>query len=116
MTKKKMNKTKNDDMLPEYNLEGKKGVRGKYIKDMHRGYSVRVVKDDGAITTRHFVPTEDAIFLDKDLKAYFPDSKSVNKALRTLIRQTKKQAKSEGVKRSDIKSAVMKARGWNKLK
>jgi hypothetical protein len=116
MTKKKLNKTQNDDMLPEYNLEGKKGVRGKYVKDLQKGYSVRVVKDDGTVATQHFVPTEDAILLDKDLKAYFPDSKSVNKALRTLIRQTKKQAKAEGLKRSDIKSAVLKARGRNKLK
>ena len=103
-------------MLPEYNLEGKKGVRGKYVKDIQKGYAVRVLKEDGTVATKHFVPKEDAILLDKDLKAYFPDSKSVNNALRTLIRQTKKQAKNEGLKRSDIKSAVMKARGRKKLK
>ena len=40
MKKKKTNKTQNDDMLPEYNLEGKKGVREKYAKAMREGYSV----------------------------------------------------------------------------
>ena len=116
MKKKKTIKTQNDDMLPEYDLEGKKGVRGKYVKEMQKGYSVRVLKEDGTIATKHFVPKEDAILLDKDVKAHFPDSKSVNKALRILIRQTQKQAKTEGTKRSDIKSAVMKPRGRRKLK
>src|SRR5512144_2957742 len=47
----KTNKTQDDDMLPEYNLEGKKGVRGKYAKAMQKGYSVRVLKEDGTVTT-----------------------------------------------------------------
>ena len=103
-------------MLPEYNFEGKKGVRGKYVKDMQKGYSVRVLKEDGTVTTKHFVPQEDAILLDKDVKTHFPDSKSVNNALRILIREARKQAKVAGLKRSDIKSAVMKAHGRKKLK
>ena len=41
-----MNKTQTDDMLPKYDLEGKKGVRGKYAKALQKGYSVRVVKED----------------------------------------------------------------------
>src|SRR5512134_402884 len=56
MKKKKMNKSQTDDMLPEYNLEGKKGVRGKYAKSLQKGYSVRVVKEDGTVTVRDFVP------------------------------------------------------------
>jgi hypothetical protein len=104
------------EMLPEYNLEGNKGVRGKYVKDIQKGYSVRVLNDDGTVTTKHFVPKEDAILLEKDVKAYFPDSKSVNNALRTLIRQARKQAKASGLKRSDIKLAIMKVRGQKKLK
>ena len=109
--KKKTNKTQNDDVLPEYNLESKKGVRGTYAKALQKGYSVRVLKEDGTVATKHFVPKEDAILLDKDVKAHFPDSKSVNNALRILIRQARKQAKAAGLKRSDIKSAIMKARG-----
>jgi len=72
-------------MLPEYNLEGKKGVRGKYAKSLQKGYSVRVVKEDGTVTVRDFVPKENAVVLDPDVKAYFPDSESVNHALRSLI-------------------------------
>lgn len=83
--KKKTNKTQTDDMLPEYNLEGKKGVRGKYAKSMQKGYSVRVLKADGTVDTRQFVPKENAVVLDPDVKAYFPDSESVNHALRSLI-------------------------------
>ena len=109
--KKKTNKTQNDDVLPEYNLESKKGVRGTYAKALQKGYSVRVLKEDGTVATKHFVPKEGAILLDKDVKAHFPDSKSVNNALRTLIRQARKQAKAAGLKRSDIKSAIMKVRG-----
>ena len=65
-------------MLPEYNLEGKKGVRGKYAKALQKGYSVRVVKADGTVTVQDFVPKENAVVLDADVKAYFPDSESVN--------------------------------------
>jgi hypothetical protein len=77
--KKKTNKSQPDDMLPEYNLAGKKGVRGKYAKAMQEGYSVRVLNEDGTVTIR------DAVLLDPDVKAYFPDSESVNHALRSLI-------------------------------
>jgi len=83
--KKKMNKSQSDDMLPEYNLEGKKGVRGKYAKAMQKGYSVRVLNEDGTVTVRDFVPKENTVLLDPDVKEYFPDSESVNHALRSLI-------------------------------
>ena len=72
-------------MLPEYDLKGKKGVRGKYAKALQKGYSVRVVKEDGTVTVRDFVPKENAVLLDPDVKEYFPDSESVNRALRSLI-------------------------------
>jgi hypothetical protein len=109
--KKVNNSSPTDDMLPEYNFEGKKSARGKYFKAMQKGYSVRVLNEDGTVTTQHFVPQESAILLDSDVKAYFPDSKSVNHALRSLIKQTRKQAKATGLKRSDVKPAIMKARG-----
>jgi hypothetical protein len=83
--KKANNHTKDADMLPEYNFKGKKGVRGKYSKAMQKGYSVRVLNQDGSLTTQHFIPKENAIVLEPDVKAYFPDSESVNRALRTLI-------------------------------
>jgi hypothetical protein len=83
--KKKVNKSEPDDMLPEYDLKGKKGVRGKYAKALQKGYSVRVLNEDGTVTVRDFVPKENMVLLDPDVKAYFPDSKSVNHALRSLI-------------------------------
>src|SRR5512138_293175 len=83
--KKKSSKPHPDDILPEYNLEGKKGVRGKYAKAMQKGYSVRILNEDGTVTVRDFVPKDNMVFLDPDVKAYFPDSESVNRALRSLI-------------------------------
>jgi hypothetical protein len=56
-----------DDMREEYdfaNLKG--GVRGKYVKAF-----------EGKATT---------VLLDSDVAAIFPDSASVNEALRTLAR------------------------------
>lgn len=83
--KKAINNPQNDDMLPEYNFDGKKGVRGKYAKAMQKGYSVRVLNEDGTVTIQHFIPKESAVLLDPDVKVYFPDSESVNQALRSLI-------------------------------
>lgn len=71
-----------DDMLPEYDFSGMKGVRGKYYQNMRKGYTVRVHNEDGTVTVRQYGPT---ITLDVDVAAYFPDSESVNNALRTLI-------------------------------
>lgn len=92
--KKKMGKIQNDNMLPEYSFKGKQGVRGKYAKALQAGYSVHVVQEDGTVTTQHFIPTENAVVLDPDVKAYFPDSESVNQTLRSLINliPEKKQA------------------------
>lgn len=83
---KKVNKNPKDaDLLPEYNFKGKKGVRGKYAKAMKKGYSVRVLNEDGTAKIQYFVPKESAIVLDPDVSAFFPDSASVNHALRTLL-------------------------------
>jgi hypothetical protein len=53
-----------NDMLEEYDFSN--GIRGKYAKPYKEG--VNVVK------------------LDKDVVKFFPDAKSVNEALRTLIK------------------------------
>ena len=82
---KRKNNSAADHILPEYNLEGKKGVRGKYAKALEKGYSVRVLKEDGTVMVQDFVPKENTVLLDPDVKAYFPDSESVNHALRSLI-------------------------------
>ena len=55
---------KKDEMLEEYDFSN--GIRGKYAQRYKDG--VNVVK------------------LDTDVTKFFPDAKSVNEALRTLIR------------------------------
>ncbi len=57
----------NDEMLDEYDFSN--GIRGKYAKAYKEG--VNVIK------------------LDKDISKFFPDAKSVNEALRTLIKLLK---------------------------
>lgn len=74
-----------DGMLPEYDFTGKKGVRGKYYRSMREGYTVRIHNEDGTVTEQRFGPLENTVTLEPDVAAYFPDSESVNKALRTLI-------------------------------
>src|SRR6266498_4705967 len=83
--KKTSNHLRDDDMLPEYDFKGKKGVLGKYAKALEQGYSIRVINEDGTATVKQFVSRENAVVLDPDVKAYFPDSESVNHELRSMI-------------------------------
>ena len=61
--KKPPSKRRNREMRPEYDFSG--GVRGKYVNRYRRGTNV--------------------VFLDPELAEAFPDSKSVNDALRALV-------------------------------
>jgi hypothetical protein len=63
---KKTESVPDDDMLPHYDFRG--GVRGKYARDYGRNENLRV--------------------LAPDLLEVFPDSESVNEALRTIVRIT----------------------------
>ncbi|CAN5491885.1 hypothetical protein BH10ACI1_BH10ACI1_33900 [soil metagenome] len=73
-----MNKDK-EEMLDEYDFTGKKGVRGKYHEAFKKGYTVRVIKENGTTDEQYFASIE------SDIHRYFPDSESVNNALRSLI-------------------------------
>ena len=53
-----------DEMRPEYDLRG--GVRGKYYSQNMQGTNI--------------------VLLDSDVAAVFPDSESVNQALRILMK------------------------------
>ena len=67
---KKVTKAKRDpDMLDEYDFS--KGVRGKYAKRYAEGTNV--------------------VVLAPDVAAVFPDSESVNEALRALVRIAHRQ-------------------------
>ena len=84
-TKAKAQEVEQDEMLPEYDFTGKKGVRGKYHRAYEQGHAVRVFEEDGSVTVWYFTLEEGAVMLAPDVREYFPDSESVNQALRTLI-------------------------------
>ena len=69
----------NQEMLDEYDLTGKKSVRGKYHESFKQGYTVRITKNDETVEERFFAAIE------PDVHRHFPDSESVNKALRSLV-------------------------------
>lgn len=74
-----------NEMRSEYDFAGKKGERGKYYQAYRQGHQVRIHKADGSMVVQHFSLKEGTVMLEPDVQQYFPDSDSVNKALRTLI-------------------------------
>jgi hypothetical protein len=66
-------KKKIDEMLTEYDFS--KGVRGKYAKRYAEGTNI--------------------VLIDSDVFEYFPDQKSVNEALRSLVSIIKRKKKAE---------------------
>jgi len=82
-TNSEQRNSENGDMLPEYDFRG--GVRGKHYKAYRRGHTVRIRKTDGSVAVHHFTLGEGAVILEPDVREYFPDSESVNNALRSLI-------------------------------
>jgi len=72
-----------DSMLPEYDFST--GVRGKHHRAYREGHTVKVHKDDGTTVVHYFTLEDGAVMLEPDVREYFPDSETVNKALRSLI-------------------------------
>ncbi|MCI5225566.1 MAG: hypothetical protein D3918_02640 [Candidatus Electrothrix sp. AX2] len=72
-------------MLPEYDFSGKKGLRGKYSAAYKQGHTVKVHQENGTIVTQYFTLEDGAVLLAPEVRKYFPDSESVNQALRGLI-------------------------------
>lgn len=72
-------------MRTEYDFS--KGVRGKHHQAYRAGHTVRVRKSEGTVDQRHFTLEDGAVMLDPDLRVQFPDSQSVNDALRSLLKQ-----------------------------
>lgn len=69
-----MKKTTHDELRPEYDFSTMKGgEKGKYAKEYAKGTNL--------------------VLLEKDIAEFFPDSKSVNDALRSLVRIAKAKAK-----------------------
>ncbi|MBF0406871.1 MAG: hypothetical protein HQM10_05935 [Candidatus Riflebacteria bacterium] len=67
----------------EYDFTG--GVRGKHHRAMQAGYTITVHEADGITVLKEVLPKEGAVIIEPDILTYFPDSESVNRALRCLI-------------------------------
>ena len=74
-----------DDVLPEYDFRGKRGIRGKYYRAYRQGHTVRIYEANGTVRVQHFTLAEGAVMLEPDVRAYFPTSEAVNQTLRSLI-------------------------------
>lgn len=72
-----------NEMRDEYDFSS--GVRGKHVERYRQGHTVRVAKRDGTMEVHFFTQEDGAVMLDPDVKMHFPDSQSVNRALRSLI-------------------------------
>jgi len=82
---KKKNINEDNGMLSKYDFTGKKGVRGKYYQAYRDGHTVKIYEDDGAVSVHYFTSEEGSVMLDPDIRKYFPNSETVNNALRSLI-------------------------------
>lgn len=75
-----------EDMRPEYDFSTMKGaVRGKYHNAYRESHKVEIHKADGSTSVQFFKLEDGAVMLEADVRKYFPNSESVNKALRSLI-------------------------------
>jgi len=84
--------TDNEEMLPEYDFSG--AERGKFAEAYRRGHKVIIHMADGT-TEEHIYPGEEcSVILEPEVQQFFPDSESVNKALRSLIDLIPKKRKS----------------------
>ena len=60
-------------------------MRGKHYQAYRQGHTVKIHQTDGNVVIQHFSLEEGAVFLEPDVREYFPDAEAVNKALRGLI-------------------------------
>lgn len=75
-----------NEMRAEYDFKNMKGgVRGKYYKFYRQGHTIRIHLEDGSVSEQYFTLEDGAVMLEPDVRKYFPDSESVNEALRCLI-------------------------------
>lgn len=77
---------KNEKMRREYDFSSMRGaVRGKYFKAYRAGHKVVIHNEDGTTAIQYFKLEDGAVLLAPDVRKYFTNSESVNKALRSLI-------------------------------
>lgn len=80
----KTTQTDSDNMEAEYDFTN--GIRGKHYRAMQNGYTITIHQPDGTKVVKEVKPQEGAVVLAPDVREYFPDSESVNTALRSLIK------------------------------
>ena len=78
-----MKTSKTSKMRAEYDFS--KAELGRFYRPLHKGYKVHIRQKDGTTITNQYVLIEGTVLLEPDVRAYFPDSESVNTALRSLI-------------------------------
>ena len=98
----KSSPTGDDDMRSEYDFSS--GIRGKHYRAMQSGYTITVRQPDGKTLVKEVRPRDDVVILAPDVREYFPDSESVNAALRSLIKLIPKR-RGAGAKRKNGQSA-----------
>jgi len=92
----KSEKGNKDDMQSEYDFKSMTGgVRGKYYKSYRTGHTVKIKKANGTTLVQHFKLEEGTVSIEPDLRKYFPDSESVNKALHCLTPLLSKKRKAK---------------------
>ncbi len=99
-----------DAMRPEYDFTG--GIRGKHYKARLKGYTIKVHQRDGVTQVKH-IERQGVVALEPDIQEYFPNSKAVNHALRTLISlvpEKRKAAIKKAQKPSNGQKLVAKSR------
>ena len=91
---------KSVDEIPETDFS--RGIRGKHASALKsNGYIIRVHRRDGSFTERR-VAADSLVSLDADVKAHFPDSAAVNRALRKLISPPKLKEKRTSTPRRTV--------------
>ena len=79
----KTSRTDGENMRAEYDFRG--GIRGKHYRTMQGGFTITIHHGDGTTEVKEVKPREGIVVLAPDVREYFPDSESVNTALRSLI-------------------------------
>ena len=92
----KMVQMEGNDMRAEYDFM--RGVRGKHYRAMQAGYTITIHKADGTSVVKDVMPKEGAVVIEPDIRVYFPDSDSVNRALRCLIPLLPKKRRAKAKK------------------
>jgi len=92
-----------EEMPAEYDFSKfPKGVRGKYFQRMQEGHSIEIRRTDGTIEVHHYHPLENSVVLDRDVRAFFSDAETVNRALRGLIALVPRLKQAQSDKSTEI--------------